>query len=116
MATASIIREHMHIQLNLPMPDEGNEAPFRADVCRVVAEHGFRFEGRLLVNIVLYQKDQTKLDIGKKVSVLISALENAGCFDSEQIHELVVARQVPKPEARCMVIVMPIEWSIPLGD
>ena len=106
----------MHIQLDLPIPEDGAEDQFRADVCRVVAEYGVRFEERLLVNIVLYPKDQAKLDIGKKVSALISALENAGCFDSEQIHELVVARQVPKPEARCMVIVMPIEWSIPLGD
>ena len=105
----------MHIQLNLPMPDEGNEAPFRADVCRVVAEYGARFEEKLLVNIVLYPKDQAKLDIGKKVSTLISALESAGCFDSEQIHEIIVARQVPKPEAKCMVIIMPIEWSIPEG-
>ena len=103
----------MHIQLDLPMPED--EDQFRADVCRAVAEYGVRFEERLLVNIVLYPKDQAKLDIGKKVSTLISALESAGCFDSEQIHELVVARQVPKPEAKCMVIVMPIEWSIPEG-
>lgn len=101
----------MHVQLDLPMPEDDNQDQFRADVYRVVAEYGAKFDERLLINIVLYPKENTKLDIKSKVSSLINSLENAGCFDSEQIYELVVTRQASTPEGKCMVIIMPIEWS-----